>query len=92
MIPDSYWIPVERALPSQYHERVLVVCDNYTNHMQRHVSVCTYFGKNDRGIPVWSGRKHVTHWMPLPELPKEEVGHKETIARLREAYWAQFRR
>ena len=67
--PTVDWIPVEVALPHCY-ERVLVVCYNYTNYMQTHVSLCTYFGSY-RGRPIWSGKKSVSHWMPLPELPKD---------------------
>ena len=60
----SNWISVEDKLPHK-NERVIVTCVNYTNHMDEHVSVSTYFGNNR-----WSGHKKVTHWMPLPELPR----------------------
>ena len=60
------WISVEEALPKT-HQQVLVVCTNPQNHMQRHVSLCTF---NGRGPRMWSGWKTVTHWMPLPELPE----------------------
>lgn len=38
--------------------------------MQTHVSICTYLGKTN-GHPRWSGKKCVSHWLPLPELPKD---------------------
>lgn len=72
----SEWISVNDALP-QYNQRVLVVCTNPQNFMQEHVSICTFCGTNHLGIPrarpLWSGWKTVTHWMPLPELPKSEA-------------------
>lgn len=68
--PIVDWIPVEDALPHRL-ERVLVVCYNYTNHMQTHVSMCTFFGRASNGRLVWSGNKCVSHWWPLPKLPKD---------------------
>ena len=69
--PIGDWIPVETALPQRL-ERVLVVCYNYNNRMQTHVSLCTFWGKSSKnGRLVWSGNKCVSHWMPLPELPKD---------------------
>ena len=69
----SKWISVNEALPKA-HQQVLVVCVNPQNHMQRHVSLCTFYGATGgvRGR-MWSGWKTVTHWMPLPELPEEEL-------------------
>lgn len=58
------WIPVEQALP-HYGERVLAVCINRQNKMQRHVIICEYWGR------IWSRNREVTHWAPLPELPKD---------------------
>lgn len=69
--PVINWISVYDALPHE-NERVLVVCENEQNYMQRHVSVSTYFGKVGLLGRRWSGWKNVTHWAPLPELPKGE--------------------
>lgn len=70
--PVIDWIPVEVDLPNEHeHERVLVVCYNYTNHMQTHVSMCTFWGRASNGRLVWSGNKCVSHWYPVPELPKD---------------------
>lgn len=68
--PIDEWISVDEALP-KYYERVLVVCTNpWSADPVRHVSIATYFG-TPHGKPAWSQRRDVTHWMRLPELPKE---------------------
>lgn len=70
------WISVDEALPHT-GERVLVVCVNCQNKMQRHISICDFRGARHEYLgkiyihPKWSGHKQVTHWAPLPELPKE---------------------
>lgn len=63
------WISVEERLPENFEERVLV-CIEDGNCIIGNPSEDT-----DRFDPI---RKHwvrygdmVTHWMPLPELPKE---------------------
>lgn len=65
------WISVNDKLPKSY-ERVLVVCINPQNHMQKHISICYFWGNrpwSSKKEPLWSGHKNVTHWMPLPDLP-----------------------
>ena len=70
------WIDVKDKLPKK-NERVLVVCTNRNNQMQRHVSICEFWGDRHKYLnkvyykPMWSGHKEVTHWQPLPELPIE---------------------
>ena len=82
MTVDSFWISVDTFLPRK-NDRVLVVCTNPQNHMQRYVSVGTYFGDdNFTHKPVWSGHKNVTHWATLPELPPEGEYRKITIDEL----------
>ena len=63
------WIPVTSELPKQ-HERVLVVCYNLQNHTQRHISISSYY-VSTTGRVLWSGKKKVTHWMRLPDLPDD---------------------
>ena len=73
------WIDVSERLPKK-NERVFVVCINRNNKMQRHVSICDFWGDGHEYLgniyykPKWSGHKEVTHWMPLPELPKMDGG------------------
>lgn len=70
MTIDNTWISVNGFLPP-INARVLVVCVNPQNKMERHVSICTFFGKNENGALLWSGHKKVTHWMICPDLPDE---------------------
>jgi hypothetical protein len=72
---NDTWIPVTSFLPHEY-ERVLVVCYNLQNHHDVHVSIATYWGKRN-GQPLWSGKKKVSHWMPLPELPSGAPSREE---------------
>ena len=59
------WIPVEEMLPEK-HAGVIVCCDD------GFVFLMTHDGKHWN----WNGRYEdsVTHWMPLPEPPKELEG------------------
>ena len=70
------WISVEDRLPKK-NERVLVVCTNRNNKMQKHISICEFWGDKHQHLdktyykPMWSGNKEVIFWQPLPDLPKE---------------------
>ena len=55
------WIPVTERLP-EYGQEVLV----YTGNMKKPIVMGYKFWKKD--YDSWC---HVTHWMPLPEPPKE---------------------
>lgn len=68
--PIINWYSIDDVQP-RMNERVLVACHNYTNHMQKHVSIAVYFGMRN-GHALWSGHRHATHWAPLPELPRTE--------------------
>lgn len=61
-IPSS-WISVEERLPEK-HAGVIVRCED------GYMALMTYDGSHWN----WNGRYEdsVTHWMPLPEPPKEE--------------------
>lgn len=65
---DKDWISVLVRLP-KVHERVLVICYDPRNHQDVHVSISTYHGRNDRGLPMWSRHKKVMYWQPLLEVP-----------------------
>lgn len=73
---DKDWISVHVKLPKT-HERVLVICYDPRNHQDTHVSISTYMGRNDRGLPIWSRHKRVSHWYPLPDLPNWAKGRGE---------------
>ena len=65
--PAPQWISVEERLPNHYEE-VLVVSK---------LKNIVYFAWYDADISMFMGHGHmwttreVTHWMPLPEPPKE---------------------
>lgn len=66
------WIPVSKALPS-YGQRVLVVCNNPQNHSDMHIGISECYRCPDQRIH-WTRGYHVTHWMPLPDMPVEFGG------------------
>ena len=60
------WIPVSERLPNLYE--TVIVCDV----REQYVGAWMYYGNGD-----WLhddklfGAEEITHWMPLPEPPKE---------------------
>ena len=61
------WIPVTERLP-EYGERILTY-DRYGHIRDR---VLRKTGKTDLFTPDGLvAKKHITHWMPLPDEPKE---------------------
>lgn len=67
---EPQWISVKDRLP-QLGERVLC-SDGTTVFEQYRVEPSCVFGIWDRG-GMKSMMQNVTHWMPLPEPPKEDV-------------------
>ena len=70
------WISVSDRLPEPYgHQRYLVtVRHKEPSYKGRLVSIAEYEARDES--PYWagdydSGWTYVTHWMPLPEPPKE---------------------
>ena len=77
--PKSPWISVDEDLPCNHSdlvltyndipfstERVLVMTDIHT------LFLCDMKKDNNRGwIWNYSTKDKITHWMPIPELPKE---------------------
>jgi hypothetical protein len=61
------WISVEERLPKP-HETVLVIRRNQRKKLS--VECGYYMGNGDWQVGTRLTRP-VTHWMPLPELPKE---------------------
>lgn len=69
------WVSVKDKLP-EYGAEVIVVL----NYKRRRVACFSYRGKcDDTGRLLWRWHNSddestltVTHWMPLPEPPKEE--------------------
>ena len=75
------WIPVSERLPEE-EELVLIICKNG----KRSVGCYRRFNYNNEIMwgfktelnpSIWLNKGRVTHWMPLPEPPKEECHEKE---------------
>lgn len=77
----SNWISVNDGLPKTLGDRVLVLCrktDAYYKPYGDSVALFGTFGMSFRGDPEWriEGQSfryttNPSHWMPIPELPKE---------------------
>ena len=59
---DTEWVSVKERLPTE--SKNYLVYTNYGTIMVLH-----FYHKKKKWI---SGDEYVTHWMPLPEPPKEE--------------------
>lgn len=77
--PENKWIPVTEGLP-EHTENVLVLCtDKFANVRLEQAYLLAQYNPEDGWIlEMWPEKEspNVTHWMPLPELPKE-VNHGE---------------
>ena len=62
----SKWIPVSERLPELW--QTVIVCDT----REQYVGACMYYGNDDwvHDDKLWD-TSEITHWMPLPEPPKE---------------------
>lgn len=60
------WIPVAERLPENYQR---VLCFNYNGEYK--VLRWNYIDWMWNSGIEWLEEKYVTHWMPLPEPPKE---------------------
>lgn len=72
------WIPVSERLPEE-EELVLIICKNgarFVGYYKRsHYNNEISWGiKTALSSTRWLNKGRVTHWMPLPEPPKED-GH-----------------
>lgn len=59
---EPSWISVKDALPEIGGSYLVALNDGY-------VASTEYM---DDGFELWADAGEVTHWMPLPELPKED--------------------
>ena len=66
---ERRWIPVAEGLPDQ-GDRVLCVVKSFAFPGSKYYNIlrCDKYGFNENGIYT----DDVTHWMPLPEPPKED--------------------
>lgn len=66
------WIPVTERLPDNIDEEVLVCNEGYGKDGTGFATVAVYNGSG--WLECWERKTYltaVTHWMPLPEPPKE---------------------
>ena len=72
--PKSPWISVDEDLPCNHKEMIKVDLDTHTKRVlaiiNEEVMIVAYMYKLDI-YWYWSETERVTHWMPIPELPKE---------------------
>jgi len=65
------WIPVTERLPEDL-TRVIVFCEDGVSY-----GLCEHLIADDEEVVEWHDFLHYpitpTHWMPLPEPPKEET-------------------
>lgn len=61
------WISVKDRLPDQKYEAYLCSLDSCLFPGSQYINIRVFC---DDG--KWEANGTVTHWMPLPELPKEE--------------------
>lgn len=63
LVEPTRWIPVMERLPEDD--------DSYLVWNGNHIFVAIYWGGGEWMFDSYATHE-VTHWMPLPELPKEE--------------------
>jgi hypothetical protein len=84
VVPKTEWISVDERLPEElygkYRKQIRVlVCTERGKVSTATRQRAVHFDKSklvwvELGTFEWSGRKHVTHWMPLPEPPDRKGG------------------
>ena len=72
LTPPNEWVSVEERLPDTAGEFLVVYHPCYGDKVTSEIRVGI---DSFRGKTAWAKRKYqrVTHWMPLPESPKEEL-------------------
>lgn len=64
------WIPLAKQRPGE--QRVLVIRKVPKGY--RYIDVVSWWNDDPCGLPPVPTFDHVTHWMPLPQMPEE--GHE----------------
>lgn len=66
----AQWVSVEERLPGNTGDYIVHI------RWAETATVLTYYGQRKNGEQLWRDKDgncyNVTHWMPLPESPKEE--------------------
>lgn len=74
------WIPVTEKLPDNIDEEVLVCNEGYGKDGTGFATVAVYNGNG--WLECWERKQYlacITHWMPLPEPPKDDSYEKKDI-------------
>ena len=70
------WIPVSERLPEEDGSYLVTTKTGAVTTARFYVGKTyppTYYRPTEYTSPTkWQSNRHVTHWMPLPEPPKEE--------------------
>ena len=71
LTPPNEWVSVEERLPDTAGEFLVVYHPCYWDNVSAEICIGI---DSFRGKTAWAKRKYqrVTHWMPLPEPPKED--------------------
>lgn len=68
-VPRQQWISVNDRLPGKKGDYIVNCQHRYNDGFVRNYVTVIYF----RGKTQWAtGNESISHWMPLPESPKEE--------------------
>ena len=71
--PKSSWISVEERLPDRHPAKFMNWSKKVFVVVKRGRECCTYVDEYSHIYNTWRVfGDEVTHWMPIPELPKEE--------------------
>lgn len=76
-VQQMRWIPVEERLPEQENTQVLMT-DGERHYISSRNNMVRFLDCEGIFIPGKAGAGvKVTHWMPLPKLPKEESNEQD---------------
>lgn len=70
---QNQWISVDEALPEKEQCVLVAVLDtieNEYNYGFDAVTDSTEVVTDEHGFRIWADTDRITHWMPIPELPK----------------------
>lgn len=75
------WINIKDRLPELVDNKYLVFVQG--DHERKRIKICKWVGIKSHGRCVYKWlssafpANHVTHWMPLPEMPQTTKGSED---------------
>ena len=74
LIERTHWIPVGEK-PKNHGEYLVFVRDHYTEDSHKESTIVKAIYDSRGWVTEWYGTRasEITHWMPLPEPPEQEV-------------------